>query len=178
MLPRIHSVRCGVFSRNYGGYGESAIGSAFFSAARRVFFRGSERCHIARSARNGCTVITPNEIECCGNAGSRLRRMDLGRKSGSAQHPVFERCNAEFSHHGLRYLGSTLKEYGSLLAGTPDGRARRGFQSQGARYQRISCADPLRKPPKRIDAKVTYHDPCHLRRGQQFGRSEEALVSY
>jgi glycolate oxidase iron-sulfur subunit len=36
---------------------------------------------------------------------------------------------------------------------------------------------PLKKPDGRIEATVTYHDPCHLRRGQKLWREPRKLLS-
>lgn len=35
---------------------------------------------------------------------------------------------------------------------------------------------PLEKPQERVDARVTYHDPCHLRRGQNVWKEPRALL--
>jgi glycolate oxidase iron-sulfur subunit len=36
---------------------------------------------------------------------------------------------------------------------------------------------PLVKPQKRLDVKVTYHDPCHLRRAQKIWKEPRNLLS-
>jgi glycolate oxidase iron-sulfur subunit len=48
-----------------------------------------------------------------------------------------------------------------------------------ARVKDISeflAAIPLEKPKGRIDARVTYHDPCHLRRGQKVWQQPRQLL--
>jgi glycolate oxidase iron-sulfur subunit len=37
---------------------------------------------------------------------------------------------------------------------------------------------PLEKPPGRIEARVTYHDPCHLRRAQKVWKQPRSLLSF
>jgi len=39
------------------------------------------------------------------------------------------------------------------------------------------CEIPLRKPAGRVERKVTYHDPCHLRRGQKIWNEPRRLLS-
>ena len=71
-----------------------------------------------------------------------------------------------------------LKEYGALLAKDADWAARaEAFRSKVRDVSEFLCQIPLRKPAKRIEGKVTYHDPCHLRRGQQVWKEPRKLLS-
>jgi glycolate oxidase iron-sulfur subunit len=71
-----------------------------------------------------------------------------------------------------------LKEYGKLLAGDSEWAARAvAFSLKVRDISEFLSEIPLRKPTRRLEAKVTYHDPCHLRRGQQIWKEPRKILS-
>ncbi|MCI0474989.1 MAG: (Fe-S)-binding protein, partial [Anaerolineales bacterium] len=74
--------------------------------------------------------------------------------------------------------GSTLKDYShTLLADDPEHRERaRAFSAKVQDVAEFLGAIPLREPryPRKIRA--TYHDPCHLRRGQGIWQQPRQLL--
>jgi glycolate oxidase iron-sulfur subunit len=160
-------------------YGEERYRVGFFlGCAQSLLFADQSAATLRVLARNGCTVITPKEIECCGMPAKGYGRMDLVEKQARHNIAVFERCKVEVIVTDCATCGSTLKGYGSLLAGDPEWAAR--ADAFGRKVRDISeflSQIPLVKPKKRIEAKVTYHDPCHLRRGQQVWKEPRKLLS-
>jgi glycolate oxidase iron-sulfur subunit len=129
-------------------------------------------------ARNGCTVITPVEIECCGMPARGYGRMDLVEKQARHNIKVFERHKVEVIVTDCATCGSMLKEYGTILATDSEWVTRvEAFRSKVRDISEFLSQIPLRKPAKRIECKVTYHDPCHLRRGQQVWKEPRKLLS-
>jgi glycolate oxidase iron-sulfur subunit len=129
-------------------------------------------------ARNGCTVITPKEIECCGMPARGYGRLDLVEKQARHNIAVFERYNVDKIITDCATCGSTLKEYGALLAGDPEWAARaEAFRLKVRDISEFLSEIPLVKPAGRIEATVTYHDPCHLRRGQQVWKEPRKILS-
>ena len=105
-------------------------------------------------------------------------RMDLVENQARHNIAVFERCNVDYVVTDCATCGSMLKEYGTLLkedAGWAERAA--GFGRKVRDISEFLSQIPLRKPTKRIEAKVTYHDPCHLRRAQQVWKEPRQLLS-
>jgi glycolate oxidase iron-sulfur subunit len=160
-------------------YGEVRYRVGFFlGCAQSLLFADQSAATLRVLARNGCTVTTPKQIECCGMPARGYGRMDLVENQARHNIAVFEQCKVDFIVTDCATCGSTLKDYGSLLAGDPEWAARADSFSRKVRdISEFLSQIPLRKPTRRIDAKVTYHDPCHLRRGQQVWKEPRKLLS-
>ncbi len=160
-------------------YGEERYRVGFFlGCAQSLLFADQSAATLRVLARNGCTVITPKEIECCGMPARGYGRMDLVEKQARHNIAVFERCNVDRIITDCATCGSILKEYGLLLAGDAEWAARAdAFQRKVRDISEFLCEIPLRKPTRRIEAKVTYHDPCHLRRGQHVWKEPRKILS-
>ncbi len=180
MLPRIpqRPLRR-ILPETTDAFGELRYRIGFFlGCAQSLLFADQSAATLRVLAHNGCTVITPKEIECCGMPARGYGRMDLVENQARHNISVFEKCNVDFIVTDCATCGSTLKEYGSLLAGDSEWASRAGIFSRKVRdICEFLSQIPLRKPPKRIDARVTYHDPCHLRRGQQIWKEPRKLLS-
>jgi glycolate oxidase iron-sulfur subunit len=160
-------------------YGEVRYRVGFFlGCAQSLLFAEQSAATLRVLARNGCTVITPKEIECCGMPARGYGRMDLVENQARHNIAVFERLNVDTVVTDCATCGSMLKEYGTLLKGDVAWAQR--ADRFGRKVRDISeflSQIPLRKPTKRIEAKVTYHDPCHLRRAQQVWKEPRQLLS-
>jgi glycolate oxidase iron-sulfur subunit len=128
-------------------------------------------------ARNGCTVVTPKETVCCGMPALSYGRQDFVREQARHNIALFEQAQVEFIVTDCATCGSTLKDYGSLLADDPAWAERAAAFSEKVRdVSEFLMSIPLEKPRGRIEARVTYHDPCHLRRGQGVWQQPRALL--
>lgn len=160
-------------------YGEERRRVGFFlGCAQSLLFASQSAATLRVLARNGCTVITPKEVECCGMPAKGYGRPDLVEEQARHNIAVFERCNVDTIITDCATCGSMLKEYGSLLAKDVQWKAR--AEAFGRSVKDISeflCEIPLRKPAGRVERKVTYHDPCHLRRGQKIWNEPRRLLS-
>ena len=158
--------------------GESRQRVGFFlGCAQSLLFAEESAASLRVLARNGCTVITPKETVCCGMPALGFGRLDLVRQQAQTNIALFEKAKVETIVTDCATCGSTLKDYGSLLADDPDWAERAAAFS--ARVQDISeflMSIPLEEPPGRLEGRVTYHDPCHLRRGQGVWKQPRALL--
>jgi len=149
----------------------------FLGCAQNVLFADESRSTVRVLARNGCQVTTPPDIQCCGMPARGYGRMDLVK--GQARHniAVFERLAVDVIVTDCATCGSTLKEYGALLAGEPEWAERAAAFSRKVRDVSEFLGEiPLEKPQGQMAARVTYHDPCHLRRGQQVWKQPRSLL--
>jgi glycolate oxidase iron-sulfur subunit len=180
MLPRLpqRPLRR-VLPETTKAYGEERYRVGFFlGCAQSLLFAEQSAATLRVLARNGCTVITPQEIECCGMPARGYGRLDLVEKQARHNIAVFERYNVDKIITDCATCGSTLKEYGALLAGDPEYAPRaEAFRLKVRDISEFLSEIPLVKPTRRIEAKVTYHDPCHLRRGQQVWKEPRKILS-
>jgi len=127
--------------------------------------------------RNGCTVITPRETECCGMPARGYGRLDLVRTQAKHNIALFERHQVEVIVTDCATCGSTLKEYGAFLRDDAEWAARAEAFSDKVRDVSEYLAEiPLEKPAGRVERRVTYHDPCHLRRAQKVWKQPRSLL--
>ena len=139
----------------------------FLGCAQSLIFADESAATVRVLARNGCTVITPKETVCCGMPAEGYGRHDLVLKQARHNIALFEQAGIDIVVTDCATCGSTLKDYGSLLADDPEWAERAAAFSEKVRdVSEFLASIPLEKPQGRIEARVTYHDPCHLRRGQ------------
>jgi len=150
----------------------------FLGCAQSLLFAQESAASVRVLARNGCTVLTPKEVECCGMPAQGYGRLDLVRKQAKHNIEVFEKTGVVTIITDCATCGSTLKDYGELLKGEPDWAERAATFSSRVRDISEFLADiPLEKPKGRVDVRVTYHDPCHLRRAQKVWKQPRALLA-
>lgn len=158
--------------------GESKYRAGFFlGCAQSLMFAGESAATVRVLVRNGCTVVTPKQTVCCGMPAKGYGRHDLVRTQARFNIELFEKAKVEVVVADCATCGSTLKEYGNLLANDTAWARRAGTFSGKVRDVSEFLMDiPLVKPAGRLDIQVTYHDPCHLRRGQGVWQQPRALL--
>ena len=149
----------------------------FLGCAQSLMFAEESTATVRVLARNGCTVITPKETVCCGMPAKGYGRIDLVLEQARHNIALFERANVQFIVTDCATCGSTLKDYDHLLANDPQWAERAADFSRRVRdVSEFLMEIPLEKPQGRIEARVTYHDPCHLRRGQGVWKQPRDLL--
>jgi glycolate dehydrogenase iron-sulfur subunit len=160
-------------------YGQSRFRVGFFlGCAQNLLFAEESKATVRVLARNGCTVITPRNVQCCGMPARGYGRLDLVRAQAKHNIEIFEAANVDVVITDCATCGSTLKDYKVLLQNEIEWAQRADAFS--ARIQDVSeflAAIPLKKPEGKVEARVTYHDPCHLRRGQKIWQQPRALLA-
>ncbi len=149
----------------------------FLGCAQSLLFAEESAATVRVLSRNGCTVITPKEVECCGMPARGYGRLDLVRTQAKHNISVFERYQVDVIVTDCATCGSTLKEYGTYLKDDPAWAERSAAFSGRVRDVSEFLAEiPLEKPKGKIQARITYHDPCHLRRAQQVWKQPRELM--
>jgi glycolate oxidase iron-sulfur subunit len=150
----------------------------FLGCAQNLLFAKESAAAVRVLARNGCTVITPREVQCCGMPARGYGRLDLVHAQAQHNIAIFESYKVDVIITDCATCGSTLKEYGALLKNDTEWAARAEAFSHKIRDVSEFLAEiPLQKPQGRIQARVTYHDPCHLRRAQQVWEQPRSLLA-
>jgi glycolate oxidase iron-sulfur subunit len=158
--------------------GESRYRVAYFlGCAQNLIFANQSRASLRVLTANHCTVIVPKRVVCCGmplrSFGLQEILLDCARHNIS----LFEDLNVDVIITDCATCGSTLKEYGRFLADDNEWADRASLFSQ--KVQDISeflLNIPLKKPNRPIEFRITYHDPCHLRRGQGVWQQPRQLL--
>jgi glycolate oxidase iron-sulfur subunit len=149
----------------------------FLGCAQSLLFAGQSAASVRVLARNGCTVITPRATVCCGMPALAYGRPDLARQQAIRNIRAFEQGRVDVIVTDCATCGSTLKDYGALLADDPRWAQRaQQFSSKVQDISELLLSIPLQKPKARLERRVTYHDPCHLRRGQGVWQQPRALL--
>jgi glycolate oxidase iron-sulfur subunit len=105
-------------------------------------------------------------------------RLDLVRAQAQHNITLFESYNLDAIITDCATCGSTLKEYGEFLADDPAWAARAAaFSRKVWDVSEFLAEIPLEKPTGQVQARVTYHDPCHLRRAQQVWQQPRSLLA-
>ncbi|GAC1428055.1 MAG: heterodisulfide reductase-related iron-sulfur binding cluster [Chloroflexota bacterium] len=141
------------------------------------FFRRTNLATVRVLAENGGEVVVPRDQACCGalhvHSGARDLARDLARRNIAA----FERAEAEVIIINAAGCGSTLKEYGSLLADDPAYAERAEAFSRKVRDVTEFLGDlPLKPPAGELRCRVTYQDACHLAHAQRVRDQPRALL--
>lgn len=114
--------------------------------------------------RNGCAVDIPQDQCCCGalhiHAGEREIARELARRNMRAF------ADAEVIVVNAAGCGAAMKEYPELFD-DPDERAQAEAFAAKVRDVTEFLAELSFEPPTgRVEARVTYQDPCHLAHAQ------------
>jgi len=129
-------------------------------------------------ARNGFEVVAPPGQGCCGalhaHAGDRATAQALARRNVDA----FLDAGIDAVVVNSAGCGSTMKEYGELLA--DDGE----YAEKAERLAGLVCdisellaALPLEPPGGCVEAAVTYQDACHLAHAQRIKDAPRAILA-
>jgi glycolate oxidase iron-sulfur subunit len=149
----------------------------FLGCLQSLMFAEESAAAVRVLRRNGCTVVTPKETVCCGMPALGYGKVGQVQQQARQNIETFEKAQVEFIITDCATCGSTLKEYGSILADDTEWADRAAAFSKKVRdISEFLLSIPLEKPEGRLEGRVTYHDPCHLRRGQGVWKQPRALL--
>ena len=149
----------------------------FLGCLQSLIFADESAAAVRVLARNGCTVVTPKETVCCGMPALGFGKSEQALQQARHNILLFEKADVEFILTDCATCGSTLKDYGKILAGDPVWAERaEAFSKKVRDISEFLMSIPLEKPKGSLEARVTYHDPCHLRRGQGVWEQPRALL--
>ncbi len=165
--------------RTFAPTGERRHRVAFLSGCvANVFFARLNEATVRVLQRNGCEVTVPEGQGCCGalhlHAGLREEARKLARRNIDAV------WNGGFDAiiTNAAGCGSTLKEYGELLADDPVYAAKaREFSRRMKDVTEFLAETGVDPAMGRLDSAVTYQDSCHLAHGQRIRSAPRLLLS-
>jgi glycolate oxidase iron-sulfur subunit len=135
---------------------------------QRLVFPQVNAATVSVLSAEGCDVLAPPEQGCCGALALHAGRVDEARGFARRTIEVFERAGVERIAVNAAGCGSSMKEYGQLLADDPAWADRaRAFSARVRDVTEIvSELGPSRAPRHPLALRVAYHDACHLAHAQ------------
>jgi glycolate oxidase iron-sulfur subunit len=168
----------GNIGKTFPAVGERRFRVAFLAGCiANVAFARLNQATVRVLQQNGCEVAIPAAQNCCGalhlHSGSRDQARALARNNiGAVPAEEFDAIITNAAG-----CGSTLKEYGELLAddSTYAGRALE-FATRMKDVTEFLASIDLNTNMRSIDAIVTYQDSCHLAHGQRIKDAPRRLL--
>jgi glycolate oxidase iron-sulfur subunit len=135
---------------------------------QRVIFPHVKQATVNVLAAEGCDVVAPAAQGCCGALALHAGRLDDARAWARRTIETFDRAGIEKIVVNAAGCGSSMKEYGQLLADDPQWAARARAFSARVRdvTELLASLGPPRAPRHPLALRVAYHDACHLAHAQ------------
>lgn len=111
--------------------------------------------------RHGCEVVIPPDVQCCGTPHLAYGDTEMAKKLASNNIKLLTETGAEIIVSDCATCGSALKEYGELV---PEGEAFAKKVRDISEF--LVDTVGVKAGEKPVEAIVTYHDSCHMNRGQ------------
>jgi glycolate oxidase iron-sulfur subunit len=144
---------------------------------QRVFFPGVNDATVRVLAAEGCEVRVPEGQGCCGALPLHTGRAVEGLAMARALIERFERSGVDTIIINSAGCGSTLKEYGHLLAGDLVWAERaRAFSAKVRDVNEFLATLAPRAVRHPLKARIAYHDACHLAHAQGIRAQPRALL--
>jgi glycolate oxidase iron-sulfur subunit len=146
---------------------------------QRLVFRHVNEATVRVLAAEGCDVLAPRGQGCCGalslHAGRRGEALAFAKRTIAA----FERAGVDRIAVNAAGCGSSMKEYGALLADDPAWAARASAFSASVRdvTELLAELGPPRAPRRPLTLRAAYHDACHLAHAQGIRQAPRDLLT-
>jgi glycolate oxidase iron-sulfur subunit len=125
--------------------------------------------------QNGYEVHVPRDQTCCGALHVHAGDRESGRKLARKNIEAFN--DAEHVLVNAAGCGCAMKEYPELFREDPESREKaEAFAEKVTDVSKFLYDHGFEPPKGRIDARVTYHDACHLAHGQGVREEPRSLL--
>jgi glycolate oxidase iron-sulfur subunit len=145
---------------------------------QRVYFPEVNQATLRVLAAEGCEVVVPPALGCCGALSLHAGRDGEARRFARAAIEVLEQTGADAIAVNAAGCGSSMKEWGHLLADDPAWAERaRTIAAKVKDVSELLAGQPAvaRRHPVRL--RVAYHDACHLAHAQRIRAEPRALLA-
>ena len=139
----------------------------FLGCVQGVMMAEGSKATVEVLAENGCDVVIPSNVKCCGMPMVGYGFKEEARAMARHNIDLLLGLNVDAIITDCATCGSSLKEYAHWLANDPVyGERAKQFAEKVRDISEFLVEIGIRTPEGRVDARVTYHDPCHLCRAQ------------
>jgi glycolate oxidase iron-sulfur subunit len=143
----------------------------------RVLFQETNLATVRVLQRNGCEVVAPRAAGCCGALHLHSGYMADAKQRARRLVETFRNVEMDAFVVNSAGCGSTIKEYGELLADDPvfaDDAKRLAAKTKDVSEFLMEIG--ITPPAGRFERTVAYHDACHLAHGQKITAAPRALL--
>ena len=132
-----------------------------------VFFHRVNEATVRVLTAEGLDVVVPRDQQCCGALELHAGRDEPALGRARRLIARFERLGVGQVVANVAGCGSSMKDYGHLLADDPEWAERAAAFSAMVRdvHEVLADLEP-RAPRSPVRARVAYHDACHLGHAQ------------
>jgi glycolate oxidase iron-sulfur subunit len=128
-------------------------------------------------AENGCDIVVPKDVKCCGMPMVGYGFKDTARDMARHNIDLMLGLDVDAVVTDCATCGSSLKEYPHWLEHDPEYAERaKEFASKVRDISEYLGEIGIRPPKAKVGARVTYHDPCHLCRAQGIREQPRAML--
>ena len=139
----------------------------FLGCAQSLLFAQSSAGTIRVLSRNGAEVVTPKDAVCCGMPAMAYGDLDTALRLARQNIDIFEKAGVDAIVTDCATCGEFGKHYRELLEHDPEYSKKAAAYSDRVKdISQFLAEIPMDGRLGNLKMKVTYHDPCHLVRGQ------------
>jgi glycolate oxidase iron-sulfur subunit len=144
---------------------------------QRVYFPGVNEATVRVLSAEGCAVVVPRDLGCCGALSLHAGRDEEARRFARAAIVALEKAAVDTVVVNAAGCGSAMKEWGRLLAGDPEWKERAARLAAKVKdvSELLVALGPV-APRHRMAERVAYHDACHLAHAQKVRAQPRALI--
>lgn len=129
-------------------------------------------------AHNGCEVVIPQDQGCCGALHLHTGASETAREFARRNLKAFPLDDVDAIIVNAAGCGSTLKEYGDMLAGDPAaGPVAERLSAKTKDISEFLSQIDLKPMTHPVPKTVAYHDACHLAHGQGIRKEPRELLA-
>jgi glycolate oxidase iron-sulfur subunit len=143
-----------------------------------VYFPEVNRATLRVLAAEGCDVVVPSGLGCCGALSLHAGRQSEAQTFARQAIELLEQQNVDAIAVNAAGCGSAMKHWSRLLATDPDWQPR--AQALAAKVKDVSelIAELTPVAPRQpLALRVAYHDACHLSHAQGLRAAPRALLA-
>jgi len=145
---------------------------------QRVYFPEVNQATLRVLAAEGCEVVVPPGLGCCGALSVHAGRDDEARRLARAAIAALERTGADTIVVNAAGCGSSMKEWAHLFKDDPAWSERAAKLAAKVKdvAELLAALGPV-APRHPVPLKVAYHDACHLAHAQRVRAQPRALLA-
>jgi glycolate oxidase iron-sulfur subunit len=145
---------------------------------QRVYFPEVNQATLRVLAAEGCEVVVPPALGCCGALSLHAGRDGEARRFARAAIAALEQTGADAIAVNAAGCGSSMKEWGHLFAGDPAWAERaRAIAAKVKDVSELLAGQPAVAERHPVRLRVAYHDACHLAHAQRIRTEPRALLA-
>jgi glycolate oxidase iron-sulfur subunit len=145
---------------------------------QRVYFPEVNQATLRVLAAEGCEVVVPPELGCCGALSVHAGRRDEARQLARAAIEALEAAQVDAIVVNAAGCGSSMKEWGELFHDDPGWAARAAALAAKVKdvSELLAALGPV-APRHPLRVRLAYHDACHLAHAQRIRAQPRALLT-